>query len=213
MRWNRNWSATAFICSGALIAAQFECVCVLLSSFCLVSLDCVLQGRQYSERGKEQICSDLAPPSMPAWQIQNGDPGHAKEITQSWPYRLENGGKNDLQICSVQSFLTSAAHILHIHSCLFCADQLWGVLSRRLANCDAMLTDEAGTGHSQSCCHPTVYFALIPKLVGNLYFSHGKPGYEKKIGGWMQKAWPEELGWYQHRHPDPEAQRYLAKYI
>ena len=189
------------------------CVCVLLSSFCLVSLDCVLQGRQYSERGKEQICSDLAPPSMPAWQIQNGDPGHAKEITQSWPYRLENGGKNDLQICSVQSFLTSAAHILHIHSCLFCADQLWGVLSRRLANCDAMLTDEAGTGHSQSCCHPTVYFALIPKLVGNLYFSHGKPGYEKKIGGWMQKAWPEELGWYQHWHPDPEAQRYLAKYI
>ena len=50
-----------------------------------------------------------------------------------------------LQIYSVQSFLTSAAHILHIRSCLSCADQLWGVLSRRLANCDAMLTDEAGT--------------------------------------------------------------------
>ena len=48
----------------------------------------------------------------------------------------------------MQSVLTSAAHTLHIRSdsCLSCrADQLWGVLSRRLANCDAMLTDEAGT--------------------------------------------------------------------
>lgn len=100
VRWNRSQSATAFICRGALIAAQFECVsvCVLLSSLCLVSFDCALQGRQYRQRGEELVCDDLAPRSSFARQIQIGDPEYATEITQPWSYRLEDDGKNDLQI-------------------------------------------------------------------------------------------------------------------
>lgn len=101
---------------------------------------------------------------MSPGSLQNSHSGHAAKITFTRSNRQEivrnqnHGSFNSVLLrIKIKSISTQyhfpsdssisnwiqASHSLATFNFSACADQLWGCLSRRLANCDRMLTDEA----------------------------------------------------------------------
>lgn len=196
-QWTWMWTVSKLFQSKR--ECFFEMVFNVLRRFFDSTDDCHFQmedwGGQYGSRSKKSLCAIMASSADPPRALSQQHSDDAAKSAYTWQDRL--------------GLPTSVSCVLFLYDQklekfvnLALADQLWGVLSRRLGNSDRMLTDE-----DWIFCFWLLLAWGLP-TVGLLSILCA--GYDDHSQRGVQQARAEAVGWHQHWDPGQEIECSLA---